>query len=631
MKIFLGLFLSFLLSFFFVGENGVFAHEQGEKNIVTKTQAKADFDQTFWMASSEVGKKETLKEFSSGDENFRLIAADGRSYSFMKFTDRELICLIAYQQKANALDRKGVLLRAQQMARELGKRGHVLLLQLGPTDRDQLLADTRPYSLLALEDSREIISRSFGFKKLGDFVMFQSIGENQTPQRLSSGNVFKTESVFSPMRWMDQLFSFRHLNYQIDREFGGKIQYSAEIRGAFERQCQFCHSRYPEIDFYQSKKDFKYWANMNKFVMRTMRMPPSGVDPDARYSLCDVDVKNNARDLRDLWLLQNWFEAGSPIPEKAEYVHLKAAPLKQPPPPEIIFKMERPHVVEANGIIDYKIAKLAGPTTQDYYVKGFWGDFNLNVAHHVNILVTDKIRAQLSMRKTKEPLDRDLAARDPHSDLVEEFVVTSFSRRKGMARFPKGTAYFIPKGSYILLEFHYNPSGKREINQAQLGMYLAAPETIPHLQLLNRMRIRRVPFTIPAESKDFKLERTLEIKEPITLIQAWSHSHFRAVASSITGELPDGTRIPICNTPYYQFKYEINPALGKEVFLPAGSKIHSTIWYDNSGLNPANPDPKQSVANGYQTDSQEMDIIRFVYVKGKLRFPLEAKIHKGLR
>lgn len=595
----------------------VFSHEKAEKE---------DFAKSFWMASSETGKNETLKEFSAGDENFRLIAANGRSYAFTSFTDRDFIVLIAYQQSANRWDRKAVLTKAAEMALELGQSGHVLLLQLGRAERNTLYNETKNSPFTVLMDTNEVIARSLKMKKIGDFLVFKVPEKKSTPVVSRAGSLFKENDFFSPLSLWDKMFSSRQLHFRIDKELNGKVLYGPDVRGAFERQCQYCHARYSEIDFYKTKNDFKYWARMNKFVMRTMRMPPTGNEPDAHYSLCDVNVKTNERDLRDRWLLQNWFESGSPFPEKAEFFPKSLeAKHPEPPAPDVIFKMKETHVVEASGTIDYKLATLAGPTKEDYYVKGFWGDFNLNVAHHVNIIVTDKIRAQLSMRKTTKPLDRDLAARDDKSDQVEEFVVATYSRRKGMARFPKGTAYFIPKGSYILLEFHYNPSGKREENKAELGLYLARQNELGHLQALNRMRIRRIPFTIPPGAKEYKVERVLPINEPITLIQAWSHSHFRAVASSITAELPDGSITPVCNTPYYQFKYEINSSLGKEVYLPAGSKIHSTIWYDNSEFNPANPDPNVAVSNGYQTDSQEMDIIRFVYVKGKLHFPLEPK------
>jgi len=53
----------------------------------------------------------------------------------------------------------------------------------------------------------------------------------------------------------------------------------------------------------------------------------------------------------------------------------------------------------------------------------------------------------------------------------------------------------------------------------------------------------------------------------------------------------------------------------KPLAIPAGAKIVSTAWYDNSAKNPSNPDPKATVHWGDQT-WEEMQYTGLIYSTG---------------
>ena len=65
--------------------------------------------------------------------------------------------------------------------------------------------------------------------------------------------------------------------------------------------------------------------------------------------------------------------------------------------------------------------------------------------------------------------------------------------------------------------------------------------------------------------------------------------------------LPDGTRETICSVPRYDFNWQRTYTLAKPKKIPAGSWVLVTGGYDNSFLNPANPDARKTVRWGDQS------------------------------
>jgi hypothetical protein len=57
----------------------------------------------------------------------------------------------------------------------------------------------------------------------------------------------------------------------------------------------------------------------------------------------------------------------------------------------------------------------------------------------------------------------------------------------------------------------------------------------------------------------------------------------------------------LLNVPNYDFNWQTTYQLTEPKFMPAGTKIVYTNWWDNSSENPANPDPTKEVTWGPQS------------------------------
>ena len=70
------------------------------------------------------------------------------------------------------------------------------------------------------------------------------------------------------------------------------------------------------------------------------------------------------------------------------------------------------------------------------------------------------------------------------------------------------------------------------------------------------------------------------------------HTHLRGTRWQYTLEKPDSTSEVILDVPHYDFNWQTYYMFDKPLELPAGAKITSMAWYDNSATNKHNPEPE---------------------------------------
>ena len=67
------------------------------------------------------------------------------------------------------------------------------------------------------------------------------------------------------------------------------------------------------------------------------------------------------------------------------------------------------------------------------------------------------------------------------------------------------------------------------------------------------------------------------------------HTHLRGIRWEYTLIYPDGREERILDVPEYDFNWQTYYMFAKPLAVPAGAKIVSSAWYDNSPKNPYNP------------------------------------------
>jgi hypothetical protein len=94
--------------------------------------------------------------------------------------------------------------------------------------------------------------------------------------------------------------------------------------------------------------------------------------------------------------------------------------------------------------------------------------------------------------------------------------------------------------------------------------------------------------------------------------------HYRGKAMRYDLEHPDGRMETLLWVPDYNFDWQFLYEYEEPRFIPAGSTLHMTWWFDNSTDNPFNPDPTVDVVYGEAT-TDEMANARIYFAAARPR------------
>lgn len=176
---------------------------------------------------------------------------------------------------------------------------------------------------------------------------------------------------------------------------------------------------------------------------------------------------------------------------------------------------------------------------------------------------------------------------------------------------PDGTGQPMNANSDLILEIHYQRSGKAESDQSEVGIYFAKPSAktlVCEIQVMNKT------LEIPAGDANYKHTASYTLPVDVELLDAAPHMHLLGKEMKATATLPDGSIRPLIWIKDWDFNWQGQYLYADPVALPRGTRIDVEAYYDNSADNPLNPNsPPQQVTWSEQT-TDEMGICHFRYV-----------------
>lgn len=172
---------------------------------------------------------------------------------------------------------------------------------------------------------------------------------------------------------------------------------------------------------------------------------------------------------------------------------------------------------------------------------------------------------------------------------------------------PDGLATPLPRGADLVLNSHFHPSGKPEVERTTIGLYFA--KTRPKRSLVG---IQLPPFfgiaagiDIPAGDPDWRLADSFELPCAVDAVTVGGHAHMLCRSLRMHAVLPDGTDVPLLHIPQWDFDWQNRYTFRELVRLPQGAVVHAELHYDNSADNPANPnDPPRRVRWGRESTDE---------------------------
>lgn len=401
-----------------------------------------------------------------------------------------------------------------------------------------------------------------------------------------------------------------------------------DIAPVLQKNCQECHrggqiGPFPLETFDQVRRH----ANDIATVTADRRMPPWLAEPG--YGVKFAHDRSLPED--QIELFQAWVDAGTP----------EGDPDDQPPAPtfsdgwklgtpDVIVELEEPFQVPAEGADIYRCFVIRNPLPEDAYVVGLeYQPGNARVVHHILGYVDDRGDACKLDASEEGPGYQCFGG--PRINIRGD--LGGWAPGANASFLPPGIGRVVPKGSDIVLQVHYHPSGKPETDRSRLGLYLA-PKDSPIRQAMHWWaaapdyeQIEKVDrsehgvrFVIPGNESNYKLVcRTLPLPCDLDLVVVSPHMHKLGKDMEMYAELPahdgqPGERIPLIRVPHWDFSWQLQYQLEKPLRLPKGTVVWAISHFDNSDSNPNREGPPGPVSEGEAT-YEEMSFGFFASVK----------------
>ncbi|GAB4149154.1 MAG: thioredoxin family protein [Planctomycetaceae bacterium] len=191
-------------------------------------------------------------------------------------------------------------------------------------------------------------------------------------------------------------------------------------------------------------------------------------------------------------------------------------------------------------------------------------------------------------------------------------------------RLPEQFGRILPSGTDIILQMHYQCTGKPEFDRSKIGLYFASQSA---RQLVSEFQVMNTTLKIPAGAKRFYHRATYQLPVDVTLFDAAPHMHLIGREMKVTAISPGGKTTPLIWIRDWDFNWQGQYSFAKPLKFRRGTRIIVEAWLDNSDRNLLNPNsPPKPVVWGDQT-ADEMPLCQFRYTTRNLRDFRKMQVH----
>lgn len=372
------------------------------------------------------------------------------------------------------------------------------------------------------------------------------------------------------------------------------VSYEHDVAPLIARRCVRCHRQGEIAPFaFSSYQQAKGWSRTIQEVLLARRMPPWSADAEPGTFSNDVSLTLQETDLLWRWIEQGTPRAGGPDPLEVPLPPVASWPLGKP---DLAVTLPAPQAIPATGVIPYQRLTSTFVMPRDAWLKAALAQpDNHAVVHHITVY-------------PKYP--------DGYHPPGEDSFLTGWAPGMIQGVFPGGTGKFVPKGTAFTFEVHYTPNGKPQTDLSRLGLYLSDKPLRP----LETRFTWDEDLVIPAGDPNLRTQALYGFRHDAELFDLIPHMHNRGTWVKYEALYPDGRRETLLSVPRYDFAWQSVYSLAHPKHIPAGTWLLITARYDNSSLNPANPNPKARVHWGEQT-WDEMFVPQFDVVETPPKAP----------
>lgn len=410
-------------------------------------------------------------------------------------------------------------------------------------------------------------------------------------------------------------------------ELSETIDFNRNIASILHENCSGCHRNGQSGPFELIEySDVKRHAETIRVAIEERYMPP--------WKPVDVGIQfSNHRGLsqQQIDLIVNWIDQGC-IEGSQEF-----AP--QPPQypggwmlgqPDMVVRMQEPFTVPADGPDIYRSFVMPISLTEDKWIKAIeLRPQARGVVHHVLYFMADSksvrsrrhrdglpgfpgmnfLRSSEFLQQGPEALTRGLGAYVPGA--VPNLL-------------PGDLARLLPAGHDIILQTHFHPSGRVEVEQSELAIYFTnkpPSHTLIPLQVPPLFGLG-AGIDIPPGDDNFTITDTVELPVDVKAVEIGGHAHYICTKMNLQATLPSGESLTLLRIDEWDLDWQDQYLFATPMELPKGTRLTVEISYDNSDKNPENPfSPPQRISWGQQSTDEMGSVVLLLTAKDETDAP----------
>ena len=397
------------------------------------------------------------------------------------------------------------------------------------------------------------------------------------------------------------------------------VTFNKQIAPIVYNNCSSCHRPGEAAPFpLLSYRDVLQKGRIIAAVTSTRQMPPWKAEP-ASYQYRDERRLTDAQ----IALIQEWVKQGMPEGSPADKI--------EPPKyssgwmlgePDLVVEMPEGYHIPADGPDIYRNIAVPLGLTENKWVRAI--DMRPSaraVVHHVLYFSDASGKAHERPQQGKEPGFSGMRAG------VATTPLGGFAVGAQPHFFPDGLALEVAKGSDLVIQYHFHPAGKPEVEKSKVALYFA--KTPPERRLIS---VQLPPvyslfagLHIAPGEKDYVVRDSYTLPVDVDAVGAGAHAHYLGKKLKLTATLPNGDVKTLLLINDWDFAWQDRYFFNGAVFLPKGARLDAEVHWDNSASNPHNPsNPPVEITWGEQS-KDEMGSVSLIGV------PHEAKDFAELR
>ena len=519
--------------------------------------------------------------------DFALLDTHGTFHQLSRYKHQDALAIMTFDARCSRPTQLGEFARLQSKYAASGVS--FVLLDTAGLGRDELadVSDPLATKIPVLEDGARLIAPLVGARSVDEVILLN-------PSRLNviyrGADLAQLDSLLGNLEAAPaETLNATPGSCALDIPAPRVPDYATDVAPIILDNCVECHRRGGVGPFaMDSHIMLMGWSPMIREVTLNKRMPPAQVDPEFGHS-------RNARYLDDeeLATLVTWIDARAPRGESVEDP-LATFAAAQRTKADFQWQLGEPDLIvsgaakpiPATGVMDYLYEEVALDLNEDRWLRAVEtrpGDES--VLHHLMIYVTAP--------------GEDFWGEEREQETVSRRFVEGYAPGPHRAvEFAAGTGVLIPKGHKLSLQFHYVTNGQSTVDNTELGLYFAPPDSA-----LTERRALAVSsrFKLPANNADFPLQAETQLAEDVVVTGVRARMNTRGKRMRFVAVAPSGSERVLFSVPAYNYGWQPHYLLDEPVLVKAGSVLRVDGALDNSVSNPTNPDPDREVEWGLES------------------------------